>query len=153
MVYLTGEYDATLDEKNRISLPANFRRDLDVSYMHITEGNEKCLRLYTPLEWEKVVNEIMDNTNPYNKTGRDLRRRIIGPAHKVEIDKVGRIPVPSSLREYSGILKECMVVGQIEYIEIWSKDNYTAFKQADDEDFEIASEELGNILKNRGKNA
>jgi MraZ protein len=149
MDLLIGEFKATLDDKNRISLPALLRRYLNENNLFLTEGTENCLWLYPSGKWNKMIDTIMKNTDPFSKTGRNLRRRIIGPCQEVEIDKAGRIPVAQSLREFAGLMKDCVVLGQVDYIEIWSEDRYREYRSASNDEFDIASEELSIALKNK----
>jgi MraZ protein len=153
MLHLTGEFKVTLDEKGRISLPALLRRCLNESTLYLTEGFEKSLGLYTSEQYNKMISDITNNTNPYSQKDRNLRRRIAGPFQEVEIDKAGRIPIAASLREFAGLSKDCVVLGQIDYIEIWDEEKYRSFKEASDEEFAAASEELSLTLKKqRGGN-
>ncbi|MDR0487766.1 MAG: division/cell wall cluster transcriptional repressor MraZ [Treponema sp.] len=149
---LTGKYKGTLDDKSRISLPAFFRRVLNEPTLYLTQGMDKCLWLYPSDEWHSMRNVIMNNTDPFSSRFRDLRRRIIAPCHPVEIDKAGRIPVAQSLREFAGISKDCLFLGQVEYIEIWDEETFEAYQASGgEENTAAASEELSETLRrNRG---
>jgi len=147
MLHLTGEFKVTLDEKGRISLPALLRRCLNESTLFLTEGSDNCLWLYPGSQWDEMINTIMKNTNQFSQKDRNLRRRIIGPSQEVEIDKAGRIPVAGSLREYAGLSKECVVLGQVDYIEIWDEERYRVFREQSNDEYNSASEELSFTLK------
>ena len=152
-IFLAGEFSVTLDEKGRISLPASLRRVLNETTLFLTEGMENCLWLYPPSEWDKLMKIVMDNSNPFSAKSRNLRRRFIGPSQEIEIDKAGRIPIAQSLRDYADLQKDCVVVGQAEYIEIWNEAAYREYKAANKDEFDAASEEVGNrLLNNRGIN-
>jgi MraZ protein len=147
MESLTGEFRITLDDKGRISLPARLRNALADASVFLTQGMDDCLWLYPYDEWKTMLKTIMDTTNPFSANSRILRRRIVGPAQEVEIDRAGRIPVAQGLREFAGLNRECVVVGQIEYIEIWAEDRYREYLKAHEADFIAGSEELGDFLK------
>ena len=147
MMHLTGEFKVTLDEKGRISLPALLRRCLNESNLFLTEGSENCLWLYPGSQWNDMINTIMKNTDPFSKKDRNLRRRIIGPSQEVEIDKAGRIPIAVSLREFAGLSKDCVVLGQVDYIEIWDEECYKKFLNDSNDEYNTASEELSISLK------
>ena len=149
MEFLTGEFRATLDEKGRISLPALLRRGLGETSVFLTEGGEKCLSLYPSNKWNETITTIMNNTDQYSAKDRNLRRRIIGPSQEAEIDKAGRIPIAQRLREFAGLSKDCVVLGQVDYIEIWAEDRYQVYKDSSDEVYAAASEELSNTLKSK----
>jgi MraZ protein len=147
MLHLTGEFKVTLDEKGRISLPALLRRCLNESTLYLTEGYEKSLWLYPSNQYNEMINLIKNNTDPFSQKDRNLRRRFAGPFQEVEIDKAGRIPITVSLREFAELSKDCVVLGQIDYIEIWAEERYRSFKESGDEGYAAASEELSLTLK------
>jgi len=147
--YLTGEFRVTLDDKGRLSLPAYLRRGLEESRLYLTKGTGKCLWLYSSVEWNKLKDTIMENTDPFSKKFLNLRRQIIGPSQEVEIDKAGRIPVASSLREFACLSKDCIVMGLIDYIEIWAEDRYREYLSTADDEYAVATEELSITLKNK----
>jgi MraZ protein len=147
MKSLTGEYRITLDDKCRLSLPARLRNVLADNTLYLTQSMDDCLWLYPSEEWKAMLDTIMDTTNPFSSESRNIRRRIIGPAQEVEVDKAGRIPVAQSLREYAGLSKDCVILGQVDYIEIWAEDRYRAYLAANEEVFINGSEKLGELLK------
>ena len=148
---LTGEYSATLDETGRISLPRRLRDILGISNVVLTNGFENCLVLYTVEKWMEQRKTILDKTNQFSAKNRAIRRRIIGPAQEIEIDKQGRIQVPPNQRDYAGLSKDCIVLGQYDYVEIWAEDTYKAYLNDSEEDFLTGSEELGiGINENSG---
>jgi len=147
---LTGEFKVTLDEKGRISLPANLRKCLGETALHLTKGEDNCLWLFPTAKWEELVStKIAENTDPFSKKDRSLLRRLIGPSQQVEIDKAGRIPIAQGLREFAGLTKDCMVLGQIDYIEIWDEVSYFKYLESTGDVFEAASEELSSRIKQK----
>jgi len=152
MTSLTGEYSVTLDEKGRICLPAPFRKEINELTLYLTKGKDDCLWLFTPAKWEELVSSaIKENTDLFSKKDLRLTRQFIGSSQKVEVDKAGRIPITFKLREFAGLSKECMVMGQIDYIEIWDEGRYNKYIEDGDDDLETASEELsGRIKRKRG---
>jgi len=150
---LTGSFPVTLDDKGRISLPAPLRKNLDETKLFLTQGRGKCLWLYTASEWNILKDTIMENTNIFSNRFLNLRRQIIGPSQEVTVDNAGRIPVAVSLREYAGLSKDCKVIGQVDYIEIWAEERYREYIDESADEYETASEELSVMLmKKRGIN-
>jgi MraZ protein len=147
MEVLTGEFYNTLDDKGRVSLPARLRSALSGNTLVLTQGADDCLWLYPPEEWKTLLRVVMESTSPFLSRSRIVRRRIIGPAQEVEIDRAGRIAVPQSLRDFAGLSKDCVVLGQYEYIEIWDAERYRLYLSASKEDFNSGSEELGALLR------
>jgi len=148
MELLTGEYNVTLDEKGRISLPASLRRILDDSKLTITQCDyENCLWVFPTNVYMDLLQQYSKNTNLLSKKDRDFRRRIFN-SHSVEIDKAGRIPITQGYREFARLSKDCIVLGQGDYIEIWDEESYQKCLIESKDDFNAASEELGSKLKN-----
>ena len=149
---LSGEHYVILDDKNRVTLPAQLRKDLDSVSVVVSKGDDECLWLYTSSKWEELVaNPIRKYAVPFSKNGRRALRKYIAPSQTIEIDKVGRILISENLLEYAGIKKECVVIGQLEYIEIWDKARYFEYCDEGNEDnlneFDAAAEELSQIIK------
>jgi MraZ protein len=148
MELLTGAYSVTLDEKGRISLPAPLRRVLDEAKLTLTQCEyETCLWLFPTKEYTELLKQYSRNTNLLSKKDRDFRRRLFN-SQSIEIDKAGRIPIVQGYREFAGLVKDCIVLGQGDYIEIWDEERYHKYLTESREDFFTASEELGTKLKN-----
>ena len=156
----TGEYGVTLDETCRISLPRNLRDELKTNTVYMCRGEEGCLWLFTDERWVRLVESVVTSTNPDSKDnisnpffqeGRLVSRRILGTGQKLDIDKQGRVVVPPSLRDFAGLSKDCIVLGQFDYIEVWNKDHYDAYLKASEEEYRAASRELGARIKNDGE--
>jgi MraZ protein len=150
MRLLTGEFNVTLDEKGRISLPATLRKQLDEESLTLTQNREdKCLWLFPTNEYNALLQEVGDNTHILSKEDRELRRRLYN-SHEVEVDKAGRIPIVPNFRTFAGLAKNCVVLGQGQYIEIWDEERYNQYLESSEGSFVSASEKLGNKLKNSG---
>jgi len=133
---LSGEHGVKLDDMSRISLPRQLRDIVEKSQMVLLRGEQPCLWLYTVEQWKfKKEKAIINNPSL-------LVRRRFNAKQAVEMDKQGRILIPSTLREYAKLSKDCIVVGQDDYIEIWAKDRYDEYIEATGEDFKVAWEEL-----------
>ena len=112
-----GQYQHSLDEKGRLTIPARFRELLNKGAF-ITQGFDKNLMVLTQEAFEQVLEKItsISLTDP---NGRSLRRLILSNAYQVEVDKAGRILIPPGSRNFLGLEGEATVVGQGEYFEIW----------------------------------
>jgi len=118
----TGEYSNNLDQKNRISIPAKYRKALHASNKKtfvITRGFDKYLTLYPLQEW-KIVEEQLSSLGSIKSKHRNFIRNIVRFANYVKYDGQGRIQIPDILLEYSEISKNTTVIGMISKIELWS---------------------------------
>jgi MraZ protein len=145
MDLLIGEFNNTLDDKGRVSLPSRFRSILPGNRVFLTQGGEDCIWVCPPEFWEDLLQKVLNSTSIFKASSRVVRRRIIGPAQEVEIDKAGRIAIPQSLRDFAGLSKDCIVLGQLDYMEIWNIDRYRSYKGSTEAEFRMSFEELGSI--------
>ena len=123
MMMFMGEYNHTLDTKGRLIVPTKFREDLGGEFV-VTKGFDGCLYLFPPHAWEEFQEKL--NTLPVNRgDSRKLTRFFVAGAANVELDKQGRILVPSTLREFAGLEKEVVLTGMLNRIEIWSRQKWT----------------------------
>lgn len=116
-----GEYAHSIDSKGRIIVPAKFRESLGEEFV-VTQGLDGCLFVYPNSEWENFVSELKNL--PGNKEARQLQRYFMAGAAGLEVDKQGRILIPSKLREAAGLEKDVVFVGVLSKIEIWSKERW-----------------------------
>jgi MraZ protein len=145
MNLLTGEFRNTLDEKGRISLPAKLRGELGGSEFVLTQGVDACLWLFAPEQWNALSKKLIESTSLFAARARLVQRRILAPAQEVEVDKLGRIAIPQSLREFAGLGKDCVILGITKYIEIWDAEAYKKYLESNESEFLAAAEELGGL--------
>ncbi len=115
-----GEYNHTIDAKGRLIVPSKFRDALGDEFV-ITKGLDGCLFVYDNKEWT-AFEEKLKSLPLTNKDARQFVRFFLAGAANVEVDKQGRILVPSNLREFAKLSKEVVLVGVASRIEIWSKE-------------------------------
>jgi MraZ protein len=144
---LNGEYKITLDDKGRLSLPVKIRSALEDQAHMLTKGPDGCLWLYPMAEWDRLMEKVRSSSTAFSAEFRALRRRLIGPAQEVEIDKAGRIAIPQTLREYADLVRDCIVLGQDDFVEIWNADRYRLYDGESDGDVEVAYEKLDHALR------
>ena len=120
-ISFTGEYHNSLDTKNRLNIPAKFRKVLDPvndRTFVITRVFDKCLVLYPLEDWSKVE-EQLSKLSSIRGRHRSFVRSVTRYATSVQYDGQGRIQIPDSLLGYSGIKKDVAVIGMINKIELW----------------------------------
>ena len=122
---LMGEYHHTIDEKGRLIIPSKFRLELGESFV-VTRGLENCLFVYSLVEWEKISSKL--KTLPFTKKdARNFSRFFLSGACQLEFDKQGRINLPDTLISYADLIKDCVVVGVGDRLEIWSSELWDKF--------------------------
>lgn len=134
-----GEFNHTIDTKGRMIVPAKFRDALGETFV-VTKGLDGCLFVYPNEEWEKIE-EKFSKIPMTTKDARKFSRFFFAGASDCELDKQGRILIPSTLREFAGLEKEVVLVGVLTRIEIWSKERWDEQNSYDDMD-EVAEHML-----------
>ena len=118
-----GEFEHSLDEKNRIIIPTKLREELGKNFV-ITCGTDGCLFIYPEKAWGEFVEKL--KKLPGTQEGRKMQRYFMANAAQCEPDKQGRVMIPTRLIEQAEIKKEVVSVGVIDKIELWSKDRWHA---------------------------
>ena len=119
---LMGEYNHTIDAKGRLIIPAKFREVLGDEFV-VTKGMDGCLFVFDNSEWQAFA-EKLRSLPMIDKEVRQFTRFFLAGAASVEVDKQGRILLPSVLRDFAGITKDTVLIGVGSRIEIWSKDRW-----------------------------
>ena len=117
---LLGEHEHTLDEKNRLTLPARFRQEFKDGVV-VTRGMDGCLYAYTRGDWERLVEERLRSLDTLNREARLMQRFFFSGAVEAELDKQGRVMMPSALTESAGLQREVVVAGVYDHLEIWDR--------------------------------
>ncbi len=144
---ISGEYRYALDEKARLMMPAPIRKAIAGNLIIATRGIEKCLTLFPPDAWQEFSETVAANSSLLKPEDRAVRRRLLAPAQPVEIDRTGRIVVPSSLRTYAGLHKDCVVLGINTYMEVWDEETYRVYESETEDLYKEAVDNLGNSIR------
>ena len=138
-----------LDSKGRLIIPARFRNVLNQSASDrlIISKMDGALFSYTFEQWRKIEDRVL-NLAQKSENMRRFRRIFIGGAHECLLDKQQRILIPPALREYAGLNKEVVLVGVLEYFEIWARDNWV--REGEKHLSDTQNEELRNEIAKLG---
>ncbi|MCJ7839544.1 division/cell wall cluster transcriptional repressor MraZ [Lederbergia sp. NSJ-179] len=135
-----GEYQHNIDTKGRLIVPAKFRDALGESFV-ITRGLDQCLFGYPLDEWQQLEEKL--KTLPMTKKdARAFTRFFFSGAIECEIDKQGRINLPTTLIGYAKLEKECVVLGVSSRIEIWNKEIWEEYFTESEESFAEIAENM-----------
>ena len=141
---LIGEYIHTIDDKNRVSMPVKFRKELGKKII-ITPGIGNCLFVFTSKEWEKVSNKLSSSENDLSFLKADQRnfnRYMFGRATEVELDSIGRILLPEFLKNKIGLKDTVALVGVKDRVEIWNEQDWMGEKDIVEKQVEGLAEKL-----------
>ena len=140
---LIGEYTHTLDEKNRMSLPAKFRSELGKKVV-LTYGLDKSIFMFTVKEWGNIATRLADNSM-LQADNRSFNRFMFGGATEIDIDSAGRILLPDFLKDYAGLKKNISVIGVQNRVELWNDKIWSEYKKVVETEVDQLAEKLGGI--------
>lgn len=136
----TGEYFHTFDSKGRVIIPAKFREELGESFF-LGKGFDNCLFVYPNSEWEVFLDELKKLSVLSNEQ-RKFTRKLLSGFIECSMDKQGRILLPPNLREYSRLKDEAVVIGVLNRIEIWNREDWDEYSDDENMDFEDMAEKM-----------
>jgi MraZ protein len=129
-----GHYQHSLDSKNRVAIPAKFRQQIEDGKVVVTKFFGGCLAVYPESEWEKLLENELSDLHPITSTeGRRIERTLFGSAFPCEVDKQGRINLSAYHLKQAGIKKEVVFKGLNNKFEIWDKERWEAWEEAEDQ--------------------
>jgi MraZ protein len=118
---LLGEYEHTIDDKNRLTLPAKFREAMAEGVV-VTRGMDGCLYAYPRTEWLERFQSRVGGLDPLQPDARKLQRHFFSGAAEADPDKQGRIMIPAPLLRYAGLSRDVVVAGVHDHLEIWDRE-------------------------------
>lgn len=137
---LFGHYEHTLDEKGRLVIPRKLRDELG-QLVYILKGFDGALAVYQATKFEELASQI--DKMPFNKAStRSYIRAQLSSACDLEVDKMGRVQLPTHLLNKYSIGKDVVILGVGDHMEIWDKSAYEEYEKNMDKDFEDIAEEL-----------
>lgn len=137
---LLGKAYNSLDTQRRVTIPKTMRGQLGSSAV-LTRGLDGGLFLLPQTYWSQLVNNLTQL--PFTKKrARDFWRYLSNDAYELQPDNLGRITIPATLAEFADLQKEVVVVGSMQYIEIWDQQRYHRYLDELTQQAEDIAEEL-----------
>ena len=138
-----GEYEHTLDEKKRVSLPKSFRARLGKKVV-MTRGLDNCLFIFGNDDWEKVAAKLQTLSFAQSDT-RGFSRFILSGASEVEVDGAGRILIPDHQKEFAGLKRDIVFTGVSDRVEVWDSAKWKEYKARIEKRADALAEKMGEI--------
>ena len=140
---LIGEYTHTLDDKNRLSLPMKFRKEMGKRVV-IAPYLDGSLSIFTVGEWEKISTKLSESSM-LQSDNRNFSRFMFGQAVDTDVDANGRILIPEHLRTRSKLGSKVVVIGVQNRAEIWNETAWNTYKKSMDSQADALAEKLGQL--------
>jgi MraZ protein len=127
-----GASKITLDSKGRMAIPTRYRAgisDRSSGSLVATIDKDDCVLIYPLPDWEDMERRLM--RLPGNKPAiRAYQRRLVGHAAEMDMDGHGRILIPKELREFAGLDRQAMLIGQGNKFELWDESRWSDWLDA-----------------------
>jgi MraZ protein len=137
-----GQYDFSLDAKNRLNVPAKFRPSFSDGVV-LAKALEPCVAIWAPDEFERWTESFLSDLNPVSAERRKLTRYFAGNSWDVELDSAGRVTLGAPLLRHAGISKEVVVIGNLDHIEVWDRGRWQEHQESLDNEIVGIAESLG----------
>jgi MraZ protein len=140
-----GSASATVDDKGRLKIPTDFRRQLEERWgpeVFVTSPNGEAARVYPLAVWEELENRLLRMPSTDRARNRYLER-VNYFGQQMRLDPQGRVLIPALLRERAGMSGEVVVAGRIDYLEVWNHERFASRLEAEpltDEDLQALSD-------------
>jgi MraZ protein len=136
-----GQYEHSLDSKDRLTVPARFRGQLSEGIV-LVAGLDPCVQLFTPQGYEEFSDKFLGDLNPLSRKGRMMSRRFNAPAADEALDSAGRVRIARHLIDHAGLDGPCVVVGAGDHLEVWNPQRWAEHYGEIDAEAEQLAEEL-----------
>ena len=134
-----GEYHHNIDEKGRLTIPSKIRYELGEEFI-VTRGLDNCLFVYPKEAWNNIIAEY--KKLPNTKDARNFMRFFLSGATICTFDKQGRINIPVPRAAYADLIKECIIIGVDDRLEVWSKKRWEEFVSENEPNYSEIAEKL-----------
>jgi MraZ protein len=138
-----GEYTHSIDDKNRLSLPAKFRAEMGKKVV-VTPGLDNCLFVFTQKEWAEISSKL-NQSSLLQADNRSFNRFMFAGAVEADIDSIGRILIPDFLRDRANLKNKVVVIGVSTRVEIWNEKTWTDYKKVVEKQADSLAEKLGQV--------
>jgi MraZ protein len=137
-----GQYEHSLDAKNRLILPALFREKNKGPDFIMTQGLERCLFLFPASAWSSLADKLEHLSLSNKMEERAFKRTLLAGACEAEVDPQGRILIPQMLVDYAEIRRETVVLGVLNHVEIWARERWVPYQKKARASFEKVAPNL-----------
>ncbi len=140
---LIGEYRHVIDDKNRLSLPAKFRRETGKKVV-ITSGLDSCLFIFTVKSWESITERLSSpDSAMLSADSRSFNRYLLGGAVEIDVDALGRMLLPEYLVTRAKLGRKVVIVGVRDRAEIWDEEKWETYRNEVEAKVDKLAEKIG----------
>jgi len=138
-MHFLGTYEYAMDERGRVPMPPRFRDSLKDGVILTQGAPDRCVRGFSTGNFEQQAG-LYTSEPGIHRDGRIMRRQFFARAFPAELDRQGRVLVPSQLRRFADLIDQVVVIGVGEGFEVWSAGSFNEVMAAEEQDYARALE-------------
>jgi len=153
-VRFRGFFRHALDERNRLAIPSQFRNVLNhesEGKLVLTPGYDREIAVYALKTWEVLENSELLTLSMDRAQARRYRRHFTFGIKEDHLDTQGRILMPQFMLEHSGITKDVIVVGEIDYFTLWTPEHYEDISHQVEKNYLDDAESIENLRRRKNE--
>lgn len=135
-----GSYSHSLDDKNRLMIPSKMRESLS-NKLFMLKGFDGAISVYEQQAFQDLIAKL-EKMAFTKKDTRSFLRTQLANTYELDVDKLGRISIPTPIINKFNIGKEVIVLGAGDHIEIWDKKTFEEYQAENEPQFEDIAERL-----------
>ena len=150
-----GFFTHIIDDRKRLAIPSQFRNVLNhesEGRVILTPGYDREIAVYPLKTWEEIEDKELLSLSMDYLQSRRYRRHFTFGIKEDRLDAQGRILIPDFLLEHARVTKEVVIVGEINYIELWSPENYEAFGKEVEKFYSEDAEGIERLRRRKDEN-
>jgi MraZ protein len=147
-----GFFRHVLDDRKRLAIPSQFRNVLrheSEGKLILTPGYDREIAVYALKTWEVIEDNELLTLSMDRLKSRRYRRHFTFGIKEDHLDAQGRILIPDFLLEHSGIAKDVIVIGEINYFTLWSPEQYEKFNEEVDKFYLDDAESIEDLRRRK----
>ena len=139
-----GNHPTRVDEKGRLKLPADYKREVDEQYgpqFYITSLDGKRAKVYPLKSWEAIEASLlkMSPMDPVRKKFLDVTNYY---GQMAEMDAQGRLLIPQLIRDTATVKGEVNVLGYQDHLEVVNAELFQADVMGSGTTIELTASDL-----------
>jgi MraZ protein len=123
-----GQFEYTLDAKNRLTIPAKFRDAFKAGAV-LSQEFEGCVSVWPASHWDDYIEQALGGRDPFSPEARRLERLIHASSFEVKLDGAGRVMLPPPLMTHGALSKDVTVIGVRKRLEVWDRSRWAKTEQ------------------------
>ncbi len=150
-----GFFTHIIDDRKRLAIPSRFRSALkheSEGRVILTPGYDHEIAVYPLKIWEDIEDKELLSLSMDNLKSRRYRRHFTFGVKEDRLDAQGRILLPDFLLEHARITKDVIIVGEINYIELWSPESYETFGKEIEKFYSEDAESIEGLRRRKHEN-